>query len=51
MKDESEYCPLCGAHQLEWGQGEASDETLLEQEKEIEELLKKCVVIREGDLR
>ena len=36
-----EYCPLCGAHQFEWYEGEASEETILDQEDRIEELYKK----------
>jgi hypothetical protein len=38
MEDDSKYCPLCGAHEFEWHEGEADKETTSEFKKEIEEL-------------
>lgn len=41
MKANPEYCPLCGANQLEWYKGEADDETILEFKEMIKELYEK----------
>ncbi len=43
----SKYCPLCGAHELEWGEGEADDDTVLEFKPEFETLWKKLEQVKE----
>jgi len=38
MDKSFKYCPLCGAHELEWHEGEADVETLLDFKEEIHTL-------------
>ena len=41
MSYDSEYCPLCGAHELEWHEGESIDDTVLAFKMEIKKLHKR----------
>lgn len=43
----SKYCPLCGAHEFEWYEGEASDELILQEQEQIEELYRKLLLLKE----
>ena len=38
---EPKFCPLCGAHEFEWYEGEEIDEMVLEFGNQIEDLYKK----------
>lgn len=49
MEMDERFCPLCGAHQLEWYEGEETDGVILEFGQQIEDLYEKYQILKKNN--
>jgi hypothetical protein len=48
MTDEGDYCPLCGAHSFEYGEGETHPQQLEEWKEAVKALYEKLFPADQG---